>query len=261
MTDPISLWMNNAGRYRVLTAEETLSISQSIQEAEPGSPAHTRLVNKLCQHNLRLVVRFTRAYMKGSNKKLTWGHEQTMDLLQEGYFGLRRAAMKFDPQRGYAFSTYASSWIRQAVGKYHVDKLSMIRVPESSARELFYLNVHGKPRNEKVAKWLNTSISAARAAYNLVSYDHNLTNAECSILEALSDENRILEPSRKINYEKYYSMMNNLGIDPKLQEVIVSYCKRGNIETAMMKNKISVTKSNRAKVRGAIELVKAHCAQ
>jgi RNA polymerase sigma factor (sigma-70 family) len=261
MTDSITAWLNNAARYELLTAEQTIELGRKIQAAEEGSPERIKLINKLCQHNLRLVAKFTRAYMKGSTRKLTWGGDETMDLLQEGYFGLRRAASKFDPERGYTFATYANAWVRQAIGKYHVDKLSLIRVPESSAREIFYYDTHGKPRNEKTSPWVADAASAARAAYGLVSYDNKLADEEHSLIDLLSEENRIVDERGEINYDRYNQLMEDVGIDDKVRAVIISYCKRGNLDTAMMKNKLPMTRVNRAKVRGAIEQIKAHCGQ
>lgn len=261
MTDPITAWLNNAGRYKVLTAEQTIELGRKIQAAEEGSPERIKLINKLCQHNLRLVAKFTRSYMKGGTRKLTWGSDETIDLLQEGYFGLRRAANKFDPERGYTFATYAKAWVRQAIGKYHVDKLSLIRVPESSAREIFYYDTHGKPRNEKTSAWVADAARAARAAYGLVSYDNKLIDAEHSIVDLLSEENRIVDQKCQINYDRYEQLMEEVGIEEKVREVIIAYCKRGNLDIAMAKTKFPMTRSNRAKVRGAIEQIKTHCGQ
>jgi RNA polymerase sigma factor (sigma-70 family) len=260
MSDPIASWLNNAGRYQLLSVEETIELARAIQAAEEGSLERIKLVNKLCKHNLRLVAKFTRAYMKGDTHKRTWGSEETMDLLQEGYLGLRRAANKFDPERGYTFATYANAWVRQAIGKYHVDKMSLIRVPESSAREIFFFEKHGVARPKSEA-WVQEAARAARAAYGLVSYDNKLADEEHSLIELLSDDNRISDSKGTVNYERYEQVMEDAGIDPKVREVIVAYCKRGNLDTAMMKHKIPATKANRAKVRGAIEQLKAYCGQ
>jgi len=233
----------------------------SFQAATPGTAKHTRLVNKLCNHNLRLVVRYTKQYMSGGKRNLHWGSEETLDLLQEGAIGLRRAAVKFDPTKGYTFATYSCAWVRQALGKYHVDKLSLIRVPESSAREIFYYQNHGRPRNERSASWVAEASIAAQAAYGLVSYDCKLTiDSQESTISVLSDENRVGHVTCKPDYSLREALMVKLGIEQKIRDVIISYCKRGNLDTAMMKNKLVVSKANRAKVREAIALVKGHCA-
>jgi RNA polymerase sigma factor (sigma-70 family) len=261
MIDSITAWLNSAGGYPMLTPEQTTLLARKIQAAEVGSAEHTKLVNKLCRHNLRLIVKFARVYMSGGNRKTSWVSDHTLDLLQEGYFGLRRAACKFDPERGYTFATYASAWVRQALGKYHVDKLSLIRVPESSAREIFYYDNHGKPRNEKVAKWVKAASMSAKDAYGLVSYDSKMADEEHSLLSILSEENRLTDGREEATYDRIGRLMTDLGIEQQVQDVIVSYCKRGNLDTAMAKNKMSGTKANRALVRGSIALIKSHCAQ
>ena len=260
MTDPIASWLNNAARYELLTAEQTIELARAIQAAEQGSLERTKLINKLCKHNLRLVAKFTRAYMKGDTRKRTWGSEETMDLLQEGYLGLRRAANKFDPERGYTFATYANAWVRQAIGKYHVDKMSLIRVPESSAREIFYFETHGKPRPRSQA-WVRDAARAARAAYGLVSYDNKLIDEEHSLIDLLSENNRISDGKTEISYDRYRDLMTEIGIEEKVQDVIVSYCKRGNLDVAMAKNKVVSNTANRAKIRGAIARVQSYSAQ
>ena len=260
MIDSITAWLNNAGRYPLLTPEQTTLLAREIQAAEVDSAEHTKLVNKLCRHNLRLVVKFTRGYMSG-NRKTSWASDQTLDLLQEGYFGLRRAACKFDPERGYTFATYASAWVRQALSKYHIDKLSLIRVPVSSAQEISYYNKHGKPRNEKIAKWVKAASVSAKNAYGLVSYDSKMADEEHSLLSTLSEENRLTDDREETTYDRAWQLMADLGIEQHVRDVIISYCKRGNLDTAMAKNKMSGTKSNRALVRGSIALIKSHCTQ
>lgn len=260
MSDTISSWLNNAGRYPQLSQIETLELARRIQAAEPGSAVHTKLVNKLCRHNLRLVVNFTRSYMHAGSRKLTWGSDQTLDLLQEGYFGLRRAACKFDPERGYTFSTYANAWVRQALGKYHVDKLSMIRVPESSAREIFYYDNHGVPRNEKVAPWVAEASRCAQKAYALGS-TNSLIGEDSTFEDVLSDENRLIEPTEQLSYDGCYQVMHEAGIPIEHQDVIVSYVKRGNLDSAMMKNQVITTKANRAAIRASIQQIKEYVGQ
>lgn len=260
MTDSVTAWLDAAGRYPLLSQEETIELARKIQSNEPGSKAHTKAVNKLCLHNLRLVVRYTRGYMSGS-RNLSWGGASTVDYLQQGYLGLRRAAEKFDPERGYTFATYSNAWVRQALGRYHVENMSMVRVPESSAREIFYFENHGKPRNEKVSKWVAQAAGCARQAYGVVSYDATLRDGETSFSDYLSDDNRLIDsaegdgPSRVVDTA---GIMSHLGIEPRVQDLIMQYIKRGNLDTVLMKNKCS-SKENRQRVRLAIEKIKKHC--
>src|SRR4051812_24309301 len=100
-TDSLQLFLNEAGRYPLLTAAQEVEIAKAIERGEKD--AKDLLVNS----NLRLVVSIAKKYQ---------GHGLTLlDLIQEGIIGLIRAAEKFDWRKGFKFSTYATWWIRQAV--------------------------------------------------------------------------------------------------------------------------------------------------
>ena len=100
-TDALQLFMNEVGRYPLLTAKEEVELAKRIERGD--REAKERMINS----NLRLVVSIAKKYQ---------GHGLSLlDLIQEGIIGLIRAAEKFDWRRGYKFSTYATWWIRQAV--------------------------------------------------------------------------------------------------------------------------------------------------
>jgi RNA polymerase primary sigma factor len=114
-TDGLQLFLKGIGRVRLLTAQEEVVLAKRI---ERGSfEAKQRLV----EANLRLVVSIAKRYR---NQGLPF-----LDLIQEGTFGLVRAAEKFDYRRGFKFSTYATWWIRQAIARSLADKARTIRIP------------------------------------------------------------------------------------------------------------------------------------
>src|SRR5215216_5941426 len=100
-TDSLQLFLNEAGRYPLLTAAEEVELAKRIERGDMR--AKERMIN--C--NLRLVVSIAKRYQ---TQGITLG-----DLVQEGVLGLIRAAEKFDWRKGFKFSTYATWWIRQAV--------------------------------------------------------------------------------------------------------------------------------------------------
>jgi len=126
-TDSLQLFLNEAGRYPLLTAAEEVELAKRIERGD--SKAKDKMINS----NLRLVVSIAKKYQ---------GHGLSLlDLIQEGIIGLIRAVEKFDWRRGYKFSTYATWWIRQAVQRGVANKSRTIRIP-----------VHIVEREQKIAR-------------------------------------------------------------------------------------------------------------
>jgi RNA polymerase primary sigma factor len=114
-TDALQLFLNEIRRYPLLTGEQEIELSKRIEQGDLG--AKERMINS----NLRLVVSIAKKY-QGQELSL-------LDLIQEGIFGLIRAAEKFDWRKGYKFSTYATFWIRQAIQRGLANKARTIRIP------------------------------------------------------------------------------------------------------------------------------------
>jgi RNA polymerase primary sigma factor len=126
-TDALQLFLNEAGRYPLLTAAEEVELAKRIERGD--KEAKDLMINS----NLRLVVSIAKKYQ---------GHGLSLlDLIQEGIIGLIRAAEKFDWRRGFKFSTYATWWIRQAVQRGVANKSRTIRIP-----------VHIVDREQKIAR-------------------------------------------------------------------------------------------------------------
>ena len=114
-TDSLTLFMNEIGRHRLLTAPEEVELAKRIERGD--LKAKERMINS----NLRLVVSIAKRYQ---------GHGLPLgDLIQEGIIGLNRAVEKFDWRRGFKFSTYATWWIRQACQRAISNQSRTIRVP------------------------------------------------------------------------------------------------------------------------------------
>jgi RNA polymerase primary sigma factor len=126
-TDALQLFLNEIGRYPLLTAKEEVELAKCVERGD--REAKERMINS----NLRLVVSIAKRYQ---------GHGLSLlDLIQEGIIGLIRAVEKFDWRRGYKFSTYATWWIRQAVQRGVANKAREIRIP-----------VHIVEREQKIAR-------------------------------------------------------------------------------------------------------------
>ena len=168
--DEITLWLESAARYPLLPKDEVLRLGKIIQNKNSTKNARDRAVKKLVRHNLRLVPKEVRTF--GSAKvSYNWGGCNTMDLLQQGAIGLVRAAELYDPTRGYAFSTYATPWIRQAVRRFANSNYSSIRIPESTVRDLFNYK-HGKRDfKQKSLAGVEERLNYAQAAINVNSLD------------------------------------------------------------------------------------------
>jgi RNA polymerase primary sigma factor len=126
-TDALQLFLNEAGRWPLLTAQEEVDLAKLIERGD--LEAKERMINS----NLRLVVSIAKRYQ---------GHGLSLlDLIQEGIIGLIRAVEKFDWRRGFKFSTYATWWIRQAVQRGVANKSRTIRIP-----------VHIAEREQKIGR-------------------------------------------------------------------------------------------------------------
>src|SRR3954468_21944862 len=150
MSDSVGLYLNSIGLVPLLTAAEERELSQVIEQ---GVAARTRLASgeqltaaekrelnkaskaaaaakdRFIRANLRLVVSIARRYPLPQGMEL-------LDLIQEGNLGLEHAVDKFDWRKGFKFSTYATFWIRQAIGRALDQKASLIRLPGDRSANL-----------------------------------------------------------------------------------------------------------------------------
>jgi RNA polymerase primary sigma factor len=168
-TDALQLFLNEAGRYKLLTASEEVELAKRIERGD--KEAKDLMINS----NLRLVVSIAKKYQ---------GHGiSLLDLIQEGIIGLIRAVEKFDWRRGFKFSTYATWWIRQAVQRGVANKSRTIRIPVhivereqkiSRAERQLTAQLERPPTDEEVAEKAKLSLkhvrevrSAARAVTSI----------------------------------------------------------------------------------------------
>jgi len=113
--DSVRLYLREIGKIPLLSAEEEMELAQRVIQGDK------RAKDKMAEANMRLVVSIAKRY---SGRGLDF-----LDLIQEGNTGLLRAVEKFDPDKGFKFSTYATWWIRQAITRAIADQARTIRIP------------------------------------------------------------------------------------------------------------------------------------
>ena len=113
--DSVRLHLREIGKIPLLSAEEELALAQRVKDGDKKAK------DKMAEANMRLVVSIAKRY---SGRGLDF-----LDLIQEGHTGLLRAVEKFDPDKGFKFSTYATWWIRQAITRAIADQARTIRIP------------------------------------------------------------------------------------------------------------------------------------
>ncbi|HVM68909.1 MAG TPA: sigma-70 family RNA polymerase sigma factor [Gaiellaceae bacterium] len=176
-TDSLQLFLNEAGRYPLLTAAEEVELAKRVERGDQAAK------DKMINSNLRLVVSIAKKYQ---------GHGLSLlDLIQEGVIGLIRAVEKFDWRRGYKFSTYATWWIRQAVQRGVANKSRTIRIPVHIAereqrigraeRELV-VKLGRPPTDQELAK-------AARVSLKHLKEVREAARAVTSLDKPLGDDN------------------------------------------------------------------------
>ena len=115
LSDPVRMYLREIGKISLLTADEEVELAKGVEAGDATAKAH------LVDANLRLVVSIAKKYIGRGMLFL--------DLIQEGNLGLIRAVEKFDYQKGFKFSTYATWWIRQAITRAIADQARTIRIP------------------------------------------------------------------------------------------------------------------------------------
>jgi len=160
--DATRLYLNEIGASPLLTAEEEVYFSRRAQKGEEA--ARKRMI----ESNLRLVVRIARRYV---NRGLA-----LLDLIEEGNLGLIRAVEKFDPERGFRFSTYATWWIRQTIERAIMNQTRTVRLPIHVVKEInVYLraarrlaqSLDHEPTIEEIAEALGKPVEEAKRMMGL----------------------------------------------------------------------------------------------
>ena len=157
INDPVRMYLKEIGRISLLSPEEELKLSIQIANGDEDAK------QQLAESNLRLVVSIAKRYV---GRGLLF-----LDLIQEGNIGLMKAVDKFDYDKGYKFSTYATWWIRQAITRALADQARTIRVPVHMVETInkmariqrqMTLELNREPTEEEIAKKMGISVEKVR---------------------------------------------------------------------------------------------------
>ena len=186
--DATQLYLNEIGFSPLLTPEEEVYFARLARKGEASGR------KRMIESNLRLVVKIARRYV---NRGLT-----LLDLIEEGNLGLIRAVEKFDPERGFRFSTYATWWIRQTIERAIMNQTRTIRLPIHVVKELnLYLRaareltqkLDHEPTAEEIARMVDKPVADVKRMLGLnervASMDTPIgAGSEKSLLDTVADE-------------------------------------------------------------------------
>ncbi len=167
--DSVRLYLREIGKIPLLTAEEELALAQRVVAGEKKAK------DQMAEANMRLVVSIAKRYV-GRGLDL-------LDLIQEGNTGLLRAVEKFDPDKGFKFSTYATWWIRQAITRAIADQARVIRIPVHMFETINKLlrtqrrltqELNREPTNEEIAKAMEMDVEKVEHIMKIKQDIHSL---------------------------------------------------------------------------------------
>lgn len=220
--DPTNIYMKEVGFKSLLSATEELKIARQVKK---GSKA-ARI--KMIESNLRLVVKIARHYC---HRGLAF-----LDLIEEGNLGLMTAVEKFDPERGFRFSTYATWWIRQTIERAIMNQSRTVRLPIHVIKELnIYLRaakqlssqLDHRPTPEEIAELIDKPVEEIREALMLapdsISIDTPIMqDGQKTLVDVIADENN-LDPSALVqrNDLEMHMMQWLQALTEREREVIV----------------------------------------
>ncbi|MGH9549292.1 MAG: sigma-70 family RNA polymerase sigma factor [Terriglobales bacterium] len=207
--DSLRTYLREIGRHKLLNGTEEIELGRAVRQGD--LEARRRLI----QANLRLVVSIAKRY---TNRGLSF-----QDLIQEGGVGLIRAVEKYDPERGYKFSTYATWWIRQAITRGLADKARGIRVPVHVAESMSKLRklvrqmvdeLGRKPSMEEIAHRAGLSrdkvMLTIGAFRELVSLDAKLKDESDTLLAEMIEDQSLPTPEKVAEEGLLSIQVNNL---------------------------------------------------
>jgi RNA polymerase primary sigma factor len=212
--DPIKAYLKDVRKISLLTAAEEIELARQIKKKDKEAR------NKMIRANLRLVISIAKRYVNLG--------VPLSDLIEEGNIGLMKSVDKFDPDRGFRFSTYAAWWIKQGISRAIIDQGKMIRVPvymneeilkyKKTVEELTH-KLKRKPRVGEIAKRLQTTVDKIRdlrkAIAKMSSLDAPIGEDGDSQVKDLIHDESFISPDEHLelffNRERAHNFLSMLG--------------------------------------------------
>ncbi len=192
--DSVRLYLREIGKIPLLNPEEELALAHKVKEGDKDAK------DKMAEANMRLVVSIAKRY---SGRGLDF-----LDLIQEGNTGLLRAVEKFDPDKGFKFSTYATWWIRQAITRAIADQARTIRIPVHMVETINKLlrtqrrltqELNREPTNEEIAAAMEMEVDKVeyvmKIKQDITSLDANVRDDDDdSVLADFIEDDEAVSP-------------------------------------------------------------------
>lgn len=220
--DSVRLYLREIGKIPLLTGAEELDLAHRVLEGDK------RAKDKMAEANMRLVVSIAKRYV-GRGLDL-------LDLIQEGNTGLLRAVEKFDPDKGFKFSTYATWWIRQAITRAIADQARTIRIPVHMVETINKLlrtqrrltqELNREPTNEEIAKEMEMDIDKVEHIMKIKQDIHSLDQSvrddeEDSVLGDFVEDEDTVTPEESATSQLLKEHVQQLlsGLSEREQKII-----------------------------------------
>lgn len=222
--DAVQIYLKEIGKIPLINAQEERELAKRIEKGDEEAK------NKLIKANLRLVVSIAKKYI-GRSPDLT-----ILDLIQEGNFGLFKAAHKFDWRKGYKFSTYATWWIRQSITRAIADQARTIRIPVHMVETISkYKQVLRRlsqdlgrdPLPEEIAAEMNLPVEKIHHIQKINQDTVSLElpvgdDNDASTLSAFIKEEKMLSPEQQASREFLANQIRDIlrDLSPKEQKIL-----------------------------------------
>jgi RNA polymerase primary sigma factor len=208
VTDEVKLYLSEIGSISILTIKEEQALANEIQKG------NEKARDELIQHNLRLVVSIAKRY-KGCGLSF-------LDLIQEGNLGLIKAVEKYDVSKGYRFSTYATYWIRQFIGRALTNQSRVVRIPANIVELISKIKktsnalsqqLGHSPTEKQIAETLDIEVEKVMTAIDMMqvslSLDAPAKDEEDSMGDFIADD-RQEKPMEKYIKESNRQIIENV---------------------------------------------------